>query len=62
MYIIFTSMNSHHIKLDDETERFLQEYKKSHGVKLQAFVELAVKEKIINIKTEIKLNDYVNNK
>jgi len=55
-------MKSEHIKFDDDTIQFLNDYKQSHGVSKQAFIEMAVKKEIINIKAELKLREHVNTK
>lgn len=50
------------IELNDTEAEFLKDYKQSHGISLASFIDMAIREKIINIKAEIKLQNYVNSK
>lgn len=50
-----TAKNRSNIKFDDETELFFIDYKVSHGVGKQAFVQMAVQEKILRVKADLKL-------
>lgn len=47
------------INADDAT--FLSDYKQSHGVLPTAFIDMAIREKIVKTKQEIKLINDVSN-
>lgn len=44
------------IEISIEDAKFLADYKKSHGVLPTKFIDLAIKEKIIKTKAELKIN------
>ena len=50
------------IDIDNEDVAFMKDYKKSHGVSPSAFIDIAIREKIVKTKAEIKLQEYVSNK
>lgn len=45
------------IFLDEETMKFLNEYKEEYGVSLQFFIEEAVKSKITNVHIQQELGE-----
>jgi hypothetical protein len=50
------------VKFNDETEVFFMDYKESHGVGKQSFIQMAVEEKILRVKAELKLLEQLNTK
>lgn len=45
------------IKFSEEAHKFMLDYKEAHGVPMQRFIEVAVDDKILNIKAEQVLKD-----
>lgn len=50
------------VKFNGETEVFFIDYKESHGVGKQAFIQMAVEEKILRVKTQLQLIEQLNTK
>lgn len=45
------------IKFEQEDVRFMNDYKEAYGASIQWFVEKAVKDRILELKTKIKLGE-----
>lgn len=49
------------IEINANDAAFLSDYKKSHGVLPATFIDMAIRERIVKIKAEIKLINDVSN-
>lgn len=45
------------IEINDTDAEFLKDYKKSHGTSLASFIDMAIREKIINTKAELMIRN-----